>query len=396
MTVLAGLRVAIDARPLDIDSFSTQGIGRYAHGLLDPLHEVATERGGELVLLRQQGAKKSPYAYAGNPACDALVRQVRRPPVPARVADWPEQVLLPIDLRLTRARVAHSLSIYRSAVWQSIPSVMTILDVVPLMWPDSYLRTGVMHRMLYTAAKRARLLLAISEAVRRDAIAQLGVAPERVLTVPLAADRRFRPSDPGPARLRFGLEGPFLLYVGGLATADPRKNLEGLVDAYAEWRRGQGRTETLVLTGRLGEAARALEARAASAGAPIRFTGFVRDGDLPSLLSAATCLVSASRYEGFGLPSLEAISCGTPVVTFDAGAVPEVVGRGGLLVSDGDGVALMRAVSEVCDNPGLRARLSAEGLEHARRFSWRRTAELTWQAYETALDGPDQAGGSRP
>ncbi len=386
------LRVAVDARPLDIDLFRTQGIGRYAHGLLDPLQEVASERGGELVALRQP-ADSGAEGYAGSPGGRAEVHHVRRPRLGVRFPDWPEQVLLPLDLRRTRARVAHSLSIYRSAVWPGVPLVMTIHDVVPLMWPGSYLQTGLLHRVLYRAARRARLLLAVSEAVRRDTIAHLGVAPERVVHVPLAADRRFATSDPGPARTRLGLEGQFLLYVGGLATADPRKNLEGLVDAYARWRREQGRTETLVLAGRLGEAGRALEARAARAGAPVRFTGFVPDGELPSLYSAASCLVSASRYEGFGLPSLEAISCGTPVVTFHAGAAPEVIGPGGLLAADGDGVALMRAVGEVCDNPTLRARLSAEGRHHARRFSWQRTAELTWDAYERV---GAQTGGSRP
>ena len=386
------LRVAVDARPLDIDLFRTQGIGRYAHGLLDPLQAVASERGGELAVLRQS-ADPGAESYAGPSGRRAGVHHVRRPRLGVRFADWPEQVLLPIDLRRTRARVAHSLSIYRSAVWPGKPLVMTIHDVAPLMWPESYLQTGLLHRVLYRAARRARLLLAVSEAVRRDTISHLGVAPERVVHVPLAAERRFAPSDPGPARTRLGLEGQFLLYVGGLATADPRKNLEGLVDAYARWRREQSRAETLVLTGRLGEAGRALEARAERAGAPVRLTGFVPDGELPSLLSAASCLVSASRYEGFGLPSLEAISCGTPVVTFAAGAAPEVIGPGGLLVTDGDGVALMRAVGEVCDDPGLRARLSAEGRHHARRFSWQRTAELTWDAYERV---GAQTGGSSP
>jgi len=392
MTGLATLRVAIDARPLDIALFKAQGIGRYAHGLLDPLQDVAHERGGELVLMRQ-GSDPDPEAYAGRPARHAEVHRVRRPPLPVRLADWPEQVLLPFDLRRIRAGVAHSLSIYRSAVWPAVPLVMTIHDVVPLMWPDRYLQTGLLHRVLYGAARRARLLLAVSEAVRRDAIAHLGVTPERVVHVPLAAGRQFQPSDPAPARRRLGIEGQFLLYVGGLATSDPRKNLEGLVDAYARWRREQGRTETLVLTGRLGEAGRALEACAERAGAPVRLTGFVPDEELPSLLSAASCLVSASRYEGFGLPSLEAISCGTPVVTFDAGAAPEVIGPGGLLIADGDGPALMRAAGEVCDNPVLRARLAAEGRDHARRFSWQRTAELTWQAYERVAA---QTGGSSP
>ncbi|MDQ3644403.1 MAG: glycosyltransferase, partial [Actinomycetota bacterium] len=131
-----------------------------------------------------------------------------------------------------------------------------------------------------------------------------------------------------------------------------------------------------------------LRARAERAGVGAVFTGFVADEDLPALLSGASCFVTASRYEGFGLPALEAIACGTPVVAFDVGAVPEVAGPGCLAVRDGDGDALMRAVARVCDDSALRRRLSTEGLAHARRYSWRRTAELTWQAYEhVASDG---------
>ena len=103
---------------------------------------------------------------------------------------------------------------------------------------------------------------------------------------------------------------------------------------------------------------------------------------LPGLLSGASCLVSASRYEGFGLPALEAIACGTPVVAYDAGAVPETAGPGALLAPPGDAAALMRAVGRVCDDRELAERLSGEGRRHAARFSWRRTAELTWDVYE--------------
>ncbi len=394
----ARLRVSVDARPLDIDGVRTQGIGRFAHGLLGALPAVAAERGGELVLLRERSI--SPGVFAGEIGGGVVLRQLRRPPIPNRLADWPEHLLLPIDLHRARVQVHHSLSIFRSALRPGVPSVMTMYDVIPLMWPDQYLRSGVLHRTLYRAARRTRLLLAVSETARRDVIAHLGVSPERVLCVPAAADARFRPADPRPARERLGFEDPYLLYVGGLATRDPRKNVEGLIDAYAAWRRAGSRPERLVLAGALGATGEALRAQAQRAGAQAVFTGFVDDEELPSLLSGAECLVTASRYEGFGLPALEAISCGTPVVAFDVGAVPEVAGPGCLAVLDGDGEALMRAVARVCDEPALHRKLSEEGLRHARRYSWRRTAELTWEAYERAAGGnagdTGQGRGSRP
>ena len=392
--------MSVDARPLDIEHLRRQGIGRYAHGLLGPLAQVAAERGGELVLLRER--RRGPAAFAGGQPGSAAaqargaraaparvaIRTPRRPPLPARLADWPEHLLLPLDLRAARPAIHHSLSIYRAALRPGVPTVMTMLDVVPLMWPQDYLRGGLTHRLLYAAARHARLLLAISKTARRDVIAHLGVDPDRVLYIPVAADERFRPTDPRPARDRLGLRDPYLLYVGGLATRDPRKNVEGLIDAFAAWWRSQQRSERLVLTGELGPAGEKLRARARRSGAPIAFTGFVADEQLPGLLCGATCLVTATRYEGFGLPALEAISCATPVVAFDAGAIPEVAGPGCLAVRDGDGAALMAAVARVCDEPELRARLSAKGLDHARGYSWRRTAELTWDAYERTACGP--------
>jgi glycosyltransferase involved in cell wall biosynthesis len=183
-------------------------------------------------------------------------------------------------------------------------------------------------------------------------------------------------------RARLGLEGPYLLYVGGLAQHDARKDVKGLIDAFAEWSRAEDRPETLVLTGALGPPGRELEEGARRAGARTAFTGFVPDAELPGLYSGATCLISASRYEGFGLPALEAIACGTPVVAYKAGAIPETAGPGALLAPTGDGAALMHAAGRVCDERELRERLSVEGRRHAGAFSWRRTAELTWDVYE--------------
>jgi len=250
-----------------------------------------------------------------------------------------------------------------------------------------------MHRVLYRAARRARLLLADSQAARRDIIAHLGVDPERVDHVPAAADECFAPTDSAALRERLGLDGPYLLFVGGLRTHDPRKDLTGLVDGFAAWHRHRGRSETLVLAGGgEGEEARSLRERARRSGAPIDFPGFVADADLPALYSGATCLVTASRYEGFGLPALEAIACGTPVVAYDAGAIPEVAGPGAICVAPGDGVALLRAAERVADDAQLRSRLSAAGRRHAASFSWRRTAELTWAAYERVAGQGRSAG----
>jgi len=292
--------------------------------------------------------------------------------------------LLPLDLRRAGADVGHSLSIYRAAVFPGVRSVMTIHDVIPLMWPREYLRTGYVHRLLYRAARRATRLIAVSEAARRGAVEHLGVAEARVDVVPEAANERFRPTAAGGVPVHYGIESPYVLYVGGLENDDPRKNVAGLIDAFARWSRERERPETLVLSGRLAPAADGLVARARATGARIHFTDFVAEADLPALYSGAVCLASATRYEGFGLPALEALACGTPVAAFDVGALGEVAGPGAMLVPGGDLAALMRAVEALCSDPKRRAALAAAGREHAAGFSWRRSAELTWDVYERA------------
>jgi glycosyltransferase involved in cell wall biosynthesis len=410
------MNVVVDARPLDIPFLRAQGIGRYTHGLLSQLPAVAAERGGSVVALRAKGADvgcigsdiptrsspRHPDALGADPfgaAIPVRTRVVRRPPVPARAADLPEQVLLPIDLRRAGADVAHSLSIYRTPLRPGVPLVVTVHDVVPLLWPERYLRTGLVHRLLYAAARRARRIICPSRAAARDVIDRLGFPAERVSVVPEGVDPRFRPGESGDAGFASGegadmsggrgaggiaIERPYALFVGGLADDDPRKDVAGLNDAFAAWAREGGRPERLVLAGRLGPAAAHLRDRAARSGAPIVFTDFVDERDLPGLYRGATCLVSATRYEGFGLPMLEAIACGTPVAAYDVAALPEVCGPGAKLVVPGDAVALMRAVERLCDDTEHRRALAAAGAEHARGFSWRRTAEETWVVYESA------------
>ena len=146
--------------------------------------------------------------------------------------------------------------------------------------------------------------------------------------------------------------------------------MDGLLEGFARWQREGDRPETLVLAGGMGPEGERLERRARELGARVAFPGFVADADLPALYSGAACFVTASRYEGFGLPALEAISCGTPVVAFDAGAVPEVAGPGGAAGSRrGPDRAVPRRDLGVRRQP-IREHLRADGLEHAKRYSW--------------------------
>lgn len=376
------LTVSVDGRALDDEHVRAQGIGRYAQSLLGPLAAVASERDGRLVVLRRRGGQGSPF---GDSATEQ--RLVRRPPAPRRAAELVDQALLPRDLQRLRPAVHHSLSLYGTPLVSRAPLVVTMHDVVPLQWPSLYLSTGLVHRLLYRAVRRAAAIVCASRAARDDLLRELeGVDPTRVSVIPEAAGDAFRPTDPTAVKARLGLDGPYLLYVGGLAERDPRKDVEGLIDAFADWSRTYGRPETLVLAGALGPSGRELERRARDAGAQVEFTDFVPDSELAALYSGAVCSISASRYEGFGLPLLESLACGTPVVAYQAGAIPETAGPGGLLVPTGDSGELLRAAGRLCDEPEVAERLAGEGRRHAEGFSWRRAAEQTWDLYERVVE----------
>jgi glycosyltransferase involved in cell wall biosynthesis len=235
-------------------------------------------------------------------------------------------------------------------------------------------------------AQMASHIITISEYTRRDIISTYRIAPERVSVTPLAAPAHFKPASVEEVeRVRglYGIEGEYLLAVGSI---QPRKNLVRLVRAYAALRRERASLPQLVLVGKrawlYGETLRAVE----QCGVSDRtiFTGYVGESDLPALYTGATCFVYPSFFEGFGLPPLEAMQCGTPVITGDRTSLPEVVGDAGLLVDPFDEVALGGAIARLVDDAALRSELRARGLSRASMFSWEKTARETLEIYERA------------
>src|SRR5262249_42286431 len=233
--------------------------------------------------------------------------------------------------------------------------------------------------------------IADSDATRRDLLRYYRVAPQKVRAVPLGVEPAFRPVELEAARAlaaeRYGLTSPFLLFVG---TLEPRKNLRALLEAYRRLlssHTGEGDAPTLAVAGARGWWYRDLYRLARELGLDgrVRFLGRVPDADLPPLYSAAAAFVYPSLYEGFGLPPLEALACGTPVVCSDRSSLPEVVGDAGLLVDPTQPAALAGALARILDDPALRQELRGRGLERAARYTWARTAAETVQVYEQAL-----------
>jgi alpha-1,3-rhamnosyl/mannosyltransferase len=259
------------------------------------------------------------------------------------------------------------------------PTLLTIHDIIALRYPQLVSRQArwlfrLTHALALHAARR---IIAVSEATRQDFIAAFHTPAEKIVVIPHAVEARFQPQSPTEvARLRgkFGLQAPFALYVG---INKPHKNLERLVRA---WRQVRPAGWQLIIAGAWD--ARYPQVRQAAAGeASIRFLGPMAEADLPGLYSAAALFAFPSLYEGFGLPVLEAMACGTPVICSHASSLPEVGGEAVGYFDPLDEQSIGEALLQMTGDADLRGDLAQRGLARARSFAWERCAQQTLEVY---------------
>jgi glycosyltransferase involved in cell wall biosynthesis len=267
-----------------------------------------------------------------------------------------------------------------------VPSVVTIHDLSPFLFPQTFRRVNRIYTRwaIRVACRRAAYILAVSEFTKQEVVRWMRVPPERVVVTYDAADDRFAPPDPAEVeafRRAKGLPEKFVLFLG---TLEPRKNLTLLLDAYAMVARSID--APLLVAGSRGWLYEPVLARAEQLGLGdrLRFVGYVDQAEQHLWYAAATVFAFPSLYEGFGMPPLEAMACGTPVVVSSSSSLPEVVGDAGLVVSPSEPEELADALHRVVSDAELRAELRARGLAQARRFSWRETAERTLDVYRRA------------
>ena len=372
------MKIGIDATALPPKPV---GAGNYIIELIRALH--ALEYPHELVIFAQEHGQRliDVPARAG-------FEWVSLPNLqPARRLIW-EQTGFPNLLREQSIDLLHSLH-YTRPLRLPCRSVVTFHDMTFFLFPQLHTRPKRIFFpwMIRYSARTANALIADSESTRQDAIRILGIAPERICTVPLGVSPKFHPvQDPTlrqAVRVRYQLPENFLLFVG---LVEPRKNLPLLLKAYQQVIQ-LGHSVPLVIVGRKGWMYQQVMALIADLGLSdhIHLTGYVPPEDLPIVYNLADLFIYPSLYEGFGLPPLEALACGAPVITTAVSSMPEHVGQAGLLVPPGDENALTQAIVRLLTDQELKSRLSRLGPRQAAQFTWTRTARQTLQVYENVL-----------
>lgn len=351
------------------------GIGRYVNSLAGAL-PAELDEGESLSLLHSPGSRFSVPPGSGSLAASASPFSIS------------QQRQIPRLLKQTGADLYHS-PYYLMPYRPGMPAVLTVYDLIPLLIPQS---VSVRARLLFRLASRLALgastqIIAISNTTRAGVISYFYLPPERITVIPLAASSRFYPqpqSEIERVRGKLSLPESYILYVG---INKPHKNLMRLMEAWKMLQDGlQGET-ALVVAGVWDERYAEPKVYARQTGLDRRtiFLGPVDEADLPGLYGGATLFVFPSLYEGFGLPVLEALACGTPAACSGASSLPEVAGEAALYFEPTGTAAISSAVRRLLEDENLRRKLSRKGIEQAARFSWQHTARETLAVYRRVL-----------
>lgn len=337
-------RVGLDVRPLGTEH-AWRGIGTYVRALRAAL--VGLEDPG--LEIRELGGRLD--------------------------SRWARQVGFPLAARAAEMEVLH-VTAPEAPVWQPLPTVATVHDLAELQLGQ---HPRAVWRWRLVAMRRAARIIVYSAATARDVQEWTAVSPERLRIIPNGVEPVFRPAPLVPVHPR-----PYLLYVGGL---NARKNLAGLLRAVARAGSARPDLELIVVTRDRWSSCQTVVESCGLAGRVVVRGDAPASAALADLYRGAVAYLSASRYEGFGFPVLEAMACGTPVVAFAHSSHVEIVREGGILVPDGDEAALAEGVRAVLADASRRAALAAGALRDAARFSWERAARQTRAVYHEAAGG---------
>lgn len=357
------------------------GAGKYIIRLVQSL--AALNGVHELVILAQRSTK----SLLSNALTENLEWVLLADKRPSHRIVW-EQAVLPSIVQRAQLDLLHSLH-YTRPLLLGCKSVVTFHDMTFFIFPKLHTRFKRIFFpvMMRLSARLADALIAVSNHTREDAIRILNIPQQKIFATPLGVDPIFHstPDERRRAEIRqkYRLPEQFILYVGAI---EPRKNLPVLIDAFAQLHR-EGIPHYLVLVGQPGWMVERVyhQIEKLALTERILFTGYLPQYDLPIVYNLAQVLVYPSSYEGFGFPPLEAMACGTPVITSAISAMIENVGQAGILVPPQDESALRQALGQLLHNPEQRAQRAIQGREQAKKFTWERTAQQTLQVYQHVL-----------
>lgn len=402
------MRIVIDLQSVQGES-RKRGIGRYSLALAQAMAKVGKDHEIWIALsgLFPDTIERIRGTFEGLVSPQRIV--VWEAPGPVAAHDpantWRREAAELIResfLASLRPDILHVSSVFEGWVDNSVTSVgkgpenvltsVTVYDLIPLIFEHIYLLDPQIRSWYYQKLqwlKNADLWLAISECTRQDVIERLALPEDWVVNISAGRDPRFRPMTVDPPReaslrTRYGIDRAFVMYTGGI---DPRKNIEGLIKAFASISRDLRKTYQLVIVCEVQEHDRRrlteLAKRSGLRERDVVITGFVPDEDLVVLYNLCALFVFPSLYEGFGLPPLEAMACGAPVIASNTSSLPEVVGWEKALFDPKDPGAIAEKMEEALTNEAFREDLRKHGLEQAKRFSWEESAHRALKAFET-------------
>lgn len=361
------------------EGYRRAGVSRYIGELLGHLEEADPE--GDYVLFLPAGSSLRLTHQARV--------STRRTEGPASRVLW-EQVELPRAAQREHLELLHS-PVNVQPLLLPCRGVVTVMDLSFMVYPRSFRPQQRLYQTVFTrvSAQRAAQVIAISLQTAQDLVRRCGTNASKITVIYPGVDSGFRPIEPAATqsfRQRRGLPERFILHVG---TLEPRKNLPVLLRAFDRARSSLPAGYKLVLAGGKGwlyePILRTIEELQLES--EVILPGFVPDEELPLWYNCADVLVYPSLYEGFGLPVLEAMACGCPVMAARSSSLPEVVGDAGLLLTQDQPEAWAEELVRVCSNATVRAELRALGLERARQFSWTKMARETVRVYREVLSG---------
>jgi glycosyltransferase involved in cell wall biosynthesis len=370
------MRIGIDGIPL---AELKTGVGHYTFEIALELARQAPSDSFEIL---------SHLPFAGGAVSDLANLSFIKRPVNSATRHW-WTIGLPLYIKHARLDLFHGTN-YDIPIWGGCPTVLTIHDLSLLLFPATHEERRVRRarRRLPVMSRRATLIITPTNAVKSEVCEHLRISADKVIVVNEAPRRSFQPLPLEQASAtvrRFGLEEDFILYVG---TIEPRKNLITLVKAFEEVLRSTNLRPQLVIAGRKGWLTDELFTYIESAklGDRIHLTGYLGDDELRALYSACRVMVYPALYEGAGLPTLEAMACGAPVITTSTPAISEMVGDKARLFSPADVRTLAGHIVELLTTPAARASMSRAGILHAAQFSWERAARETLAVYRKLLE----------